>query len=85
MPTVRSPDRGGERSASAGETAPRKRAGTCVRIPAPSLVRASAPTAPRWVRLSSARSAPASARVPAAPVTSATKPTPQASCSYAGS
>src|SRR5665647_628595 len=59
--------------------------GTWVRIPAPSPLSASAPTAPRWLRFASAVSAASTMSRPGVPRSVATKATPQASCSAAGS
>src|SRR5665811_351924 len=59
--------------------------GTWVRIPAPSPLSASAPTAPRWLRFARAVSAASTMSRPGVPRSVATKATPQASCSAAGS
>src|SRR5665648_329532 len=59
--------------------------GTWVRIPAPSPLSASAPTAPRWSRFARAVSAASTMSRPGVPRSVATKATPQASCSAAGS
>ena len=68
-----------------GVTPRRNASGTWVRMPAPSPESGSAPEAPRWSRLRSAVSAWSTISWVATPDRVATKATPQASCSYAGS
>ena len=64
----------------------RKRAsGICSNIPAPSPASGSAPTAPRWVRFLRICKPCSTMACDFAPLMCATKPTPQASCSLAGS
>ena len=58
--------------------------GTCVRMPAPSPVRESAPTPPRWVRLTRPVSARSTISREGLPAMSTTRPTPHESCSNAG-
>ena len=59
--------------------------GIWIRMPAPSPISASAPTAPRWSRFSRIFSALVMMAWLFSPFRCATKPTPQASCSWAGS
>ncbi len=63
----------------------RKWSGIWVRMPAPSPISGSAPTAPRWSRLSRICRPCSMMRWLFLPLMWATKPTPQASCSLAGS
>ena len=67
------------------QTARNSSSGIWVRMPAPSPVSGSAPLAPRWSRLRSTVSAWATVLCTRRPDRSATMPTPQASCSLAGS
>ena len=59
--------------------------GTCVRTPAPSPVRESAPTPPRCVRLTRPARARSTIWREGRPAMSTTRPTPHESCSNAGS
>src|SRR5665647_1198825 len=59
--------------------------GIWIRMPAPSPVFASSPTAPRWARLASTWRACRTISWDLLPFRSATKPMPQASCSNWGS
>ena len=75
------------RAAAAPPRRPRGRtsSGSCMRIPAPSPVRGSAPAAPRCSRFSSAVIPRWTASCLGTPSSRATNATPQASCSNAGS
>ena len=66
-------------------TSRRKPSGTPIRMPAPSPESGSAPEAPRWSRLRRAVNACSTMSWLGTPVRVATKATPQASCSAAGS
>ena len=82
MPTAYSPSGGRSKSTLARSSA----SGTWVRMPAPSPEFGSEPAAPRWSRLCSAvRPCGDDRRATGGPRASATKATPQASLSFAGS
>src|SRR3954470_6804942 len=81
MPVAYSPSGGRSKSTSARSSV----SGIWVRIPAPSPEFGSEPAAPRWSRLCRAVRPAATIRRLLLPRTSATKATPQASLSFAGS
>ena len=84
MPTPYWPS-GGRRTPCAIISSRKNASGICRRMPAPSPASGSAPTAPRWVRFLQDQQPLLDDRVAFRPLMLATKPTPQASCSLAGS
>ena len=85
MPAAQWPGFCGRAKPSLSASARRNACGVCSRMPAPSPVFFSAPTAPRCSRFTSTVSAFATMSCEGRPFTSATKPKPHASCSCWGS